>query len=292
MSLRGSLHRPAGLPWKVGNSLLSASPLPVLMGIVNTTPDSFFDGGKHDSPEAAYAHALRLLDEGALILDIGGESTRPGSSPVDAATEIARVLPVVKALQGELSRRAFYISIDTVKAEVALECMKAGAHIVNDISALDFDPLMAQTVRDTEASIVLNHMQGSPLTMQLSPSYEDVLSEVKASLKSKVRQLEELGVDPLRICLDPGICFGKRLSDNLELVAGVDEMLPLGYPVLMGMSRKSFIGRTPGLENSDRLVPSLISAAVASLGGASVIRVHDVKATREALLMLEALLPC
>lgn len=292
MSLQGNLQMQTGLPWKVGDALLAPDPVPLLMGIVNITPDSFFDGGKHNTPDAAYAHAVRLLDEGATILDIGGESTRPGALPVSTAAEMARVLPVIERLQSELSRRNFFISVDTVKADVARAAMAAGAHIVNDVSALTMDPDMPQVVRETGASVVLNHMKGEPRTMQQNPYYTHVVAEVRQYLAARVQELLELGIDPERICLDPGIGFGKRYTDNVKLITAVDELLPMGYPVLMAMSRKSYMGQVPGLEKSDRLVPSVVSAVVTALGGASVLRVHDVAATREALLMLKALVSC
>lgn len=292
MSLRSYLQPQCGHSWKVGNDLLAPLPVPLLMGIVNATPDSFFDGGRHPTPVSAVEHALQLFEDGAVILDIGGESSRPGAQPVSADEEIARIVPVIQALHRETSRNAFYISVDTVKASVARAAMDAGAHIVNDISALTADADMAAVVLETEASVVLNHMKGEPRTMQENPYYANVVAEVRQYLASRVQELLNKGMDPLRICLDPGIGFGKRPEDNLKLIAGVDDFLPLGFPVLMGMSRKSYIGRTPGLETSDRLVPSVISAAFAALGGASVIRVHDVRATREAFLMLKALVAC
>lgn len=292
MSLRSYLQPQCGHSWKVGNDLLAPLPVPLLMGIVNATPDSFFDGGQHPTPATAFEHALQLFDDGAVILDIGGESSRPGAQPVSADEEIARIVPVIQALHRETSRNAFYISVDTVKASVARAAMDAGAHIVNDISALTADADMAAVVLETEASVVLNHMKGEPRTMQENPYYANVVAEVRQYLASRVQELLNKGMDPLRICLDPGIGFGKRPEDNLKLIAGVDDFLPLGFPILMGMSRKSYIGRTPGLETSDRLVPSVISAAFAALGGASVIRVHDVRATREAFLMLKALVAC
>lgn len=292
MSLSSVLRPQQGIPWKVGDDMLAPAPVPLLMGIVNTTPDSFFDGGLHNAPDAAYEHAIRLLDEGALILDVGGESTRPGSFSVSTEEEIARILPVVKRLQVELSRRNFYISVDTVKSEVARAALAAGAHIVNDISALTQDPSMAGLVRSCNASVVLNHMKGEPHTMQENPYYNHVVAEVRQYLASRVQVLLDMGVEAERICLDPGIGFGKRPTDNLKLIASVDDFLPMGYPILMGMSRKSYIGRIPGLENSNRLVPSVVSGVFAAFGGASVLRVHDVAATNEALLMMKALAAC
>ena len=292
MSLHGYLQPCTGHPWKIGDAMLEPVPIPLLMGIVNTTPDSFFDGGQHNAPDAAFEHALRLLDEGATILDIGGESTRPGAAPVSAEEELSRVLPVVKRLGSELSRRRFFISIDTQKAAVAAPCLAAGTHIVNDVSALGFDADMAALVRDSGASVVLNHMRGEPRTMQNNPVYTHVVAEVRQYLAARIHYLMEMGIDPAKICIDPGVCFGKSTEDNLRLIGGVDDMASLGFPVLMGMSRKSYIGRTAGLEQSDRLIPSVVSAVMAMFGGATVLRVHDIKETREGLTMAKALTLC
>ena len=251
------------------------------MGIVNVTPDSFFDGGKHNTPEAAYEHAISLVEQGAVILDIGGESSRPGSAPVSVQEELDRVCPVVEALaqtatiSEDLDNpgfRKFYISVDTVKAKVAEECMKLGAHIINDISACMMDPKMIETVASTKASVVLNHMRGNFGTMQQDfKPYTNVVQEVQG------------------ICIDPGIGFGKTVQDNIDLMKSVDVMLKDGYPVLIGTSRKSYIGKMPGLETSDRLIPTVTADIIAALGGASVIRVHDVREAKESLLYLEAL---
>lgn len=292
MSLHGYLQPCTGHPWKIGDAMLEPVPIPLLMGIVNTTPDSFFDGGHHNAPDAAFEHALRLLDEGATILDIGGESTRPGAAPVSAEEELSRVLPVVKRLSSELSRRSFFISIDTLKAAVAAPCLAAGAHIVNDVSALEYDSGMAALVRDSGASVVLNHMRGEPRTMQNNPIYTHVVAEVRQYLAARIQHLMDMGIDPAKICIDPGVGFGKSTADNHRLIGGVDDMASLGFPVLMGMSRKSYIGRTVGLEQSDRLIPSVVSAVLTMFGGATVLRVHDVKETREGLLMAKALTLC
>lgn len=292
MSLSSVIRPLQGIPWKVGGTMLAPTPMPILMGIVNVTPDSFFDGGLHNAPDAACEHAMRLLDEGALILDVGGESTRPGSRSVSTSEEIARILPVIKRLQVELSRRTFYISIDTLKSEVAKVALSAGAHIINDVSALTFDPKMAELVRSSGASVVLSHMKGEPNTMQENPYYANVVGEIRQYLAARVQVLLDLGVDPECICLDPGIGFGKRLVDNLKLIMSVDDFLPLGLPVMMGMSRKSYIGMVDGLETTDRLVPGVVSGVFAAMGGASVLRVHDVAATRDALFMLKALVSC
>ncbi len=276
-------------PWKIGGSLVSGLPVTSVMGIVNVTPDSFFDGGKHNTLDAAYEHALKLLDEGAQIIDIGGESSRPGATHVSASEEIERVVPLVKRLVPLLSWRNFWISVDTVKSEVARESMKAGAHIVNDISALEFDPNMARTIAETSASSVLNHMRGNFGTMQQDfAPYSDVVSEVKASLLAAAQKLTSLGVEEETICLDPGIGFGKDLQNNLDLIANVEAFVETGFPVLYGMSRKSYIGKIPGLEASDRLIPTVVSGILTALSGATVIRVHDVREAVESLRLLGA----
>lgn len=276
-------------PWTVKDSIIAGSPVAAVMGIVNVTPDSFFDGGKHNTLDAAYEHALKLLDEGAEILDIGGESSRPGAAAVSAEEEIDRVVPLVKKLVPLLSTRKFWISIDTIKSEVALESMKAGAHIINDISALSHDPNMANTIADTEAASVLNHMRGNFGTMQQDYApYQDVVADVERELLFAAQKLIDLGVDEKTICLDPGIGFGKDLQNNLDLIAGVETFVQTGFPVLYGMSRKSYIGKISGLEKSDRLIPTVISGIFTALSGATVIRVHDVKEAVESLQLLKA----
>ena len=276
-------------PWTVKDSIIAGSPVAAVMGIVTVTPDSFFDGGKHNTLDAAYEHALKLLDEGAEILDIGGESSRPGAAAVSAEEEIDRVVPLVKKLVPLLSTRKFWISIDTIKSEVALESMKAGAHIINDISALSHDPNMAKTIADTEAASVLNHMRGNFGTMQQDYApYQDVVADVERELLFAAQKLIDLGVDEKTICLDPGIGFGKDLQNNLDLIAGVETFVQTGFPVLYGMSRKSYIGKISGLEKSDRLIPTVISGIFTALSGATVIRVHDVKEAVESLQLLKA----
>jgi dihydropteroate synthase len=291
------LDHSRSLPWKIGNKVLPCK-TPLIMGIVNVTPDSFFDGGKHNKPDAAYEHALMLLEQGAEILDIGGESSRPGSAPVSLQEELDRVCPVVERL-AKLAKsgyssggkpREFYISVDTVKAKVAAETMKLGAHIINDISACAMDPNMLQTVADTKAAVVLNHIRGNFGTMQQDfKPYTNVVQEVREELLSQVKKLLDLGVERKKICIDPGIGFGKTAQDNIDLMKSTEEFLKDGYPVLIGTSRKSYIGKMPGLETSDRLIPTVTAGIVAVLGGASCIRVHDVKEAKESLLYLEAL---
>lgn len=260
------------------------------MGIVNVTPDSFFDGGQHNTLDTAFDHSRKLLEEGAVILDIGGESSRPGSTPVPVQEELDRVCPLVERLVPFAKEMGFYISVDTVKSQVAFEAMHLGAHIINDISALTMDPKMAQTVADTKASVVLNHIRGNFGTMQQDfKPYENVVKEVHDELMDQVLKLLALGVEPQKICLDPGIGFGKTAQDNIDLMKSVEDFLDEGYPVLIGTSRKSYIGKMKGLENSDRLIPTVTAGIVAALGGASCIRVHDVKEARESMLYLEAM---
>jgi dihydropteroate synthase len=297
--LKDYLDSNRALPWKIGSDLIPTESMPLVMGIVNVTPDSFFDGGKHDTPDAAYEHAVSLLRQGATILDIGGESSRPGSEPVSEQEELDRVCPVVEAL-AQLSNisedldnpgnRKFYISVDTVKAKVARESMRLGAHIINDISACAMDPKMLSTVAETGASVVLNHMRGSFGKMQQDfKPYANVVQEVREELLAQVDKLVALGVEKSKICIDPGIGFGKTAQDNIELMKSVDAFLNDGYPVLIGTSRTSYIGKMPGLENSDRLIPTVTAGIVAALGGASIIRVHDVREAKESILYLEAL---
>ena len=297
--LKECLDNNRALAWKIGNDLVPAESMPLVMGIVNVTPDSFFDGGRYADPDAAFEHAVALLQQGADILDIGGESSRPGSTPVSEQEEMDRVCPVVEAFS-QLStisedlnnpgNRKFYISVDTTKSKVAAECMRLGAHIINDISACTMDPDMPETVAKTGASVVLNHMRGSFGNMQQDfKPYTDVVHEVLDELVTQAGKLVTLGVEKEKICIDPGIGFGKSVQDNIDLMKSVEEFLGTGYPVLVGTSRKSYIGKMHKLENSDRLIPTVTAGIVAALGGASVIRVHDVREAKESILYLEAL---
>ena len=280
-------------PWKIGSEVLPCKPTPVIMGIVNVTADSFFDGGQHSTVDAAFRHSIKLLDEGALILDIGGESSRPGSTPVPVQQEMDRVCPLVERLVDyakENPGRRFYLSVDTVKSKVAAQAMSLGAHIINDISALTMDPDMAQTVADTGASVVLNHIRGNFGTMQQDfEPYVNVVKEVHDELMNQVLKLQALKVDPQKICIDPGIGFGKTAKDNVVLMKSIEDFLDEGYPILIGTSRKSYFSKIKGLENSDRLSPTVTAGVVAALGGASCLRVHDVKEAHESMLYLEAM---
>jgi dihydropteroate synthase len=252
---------------------------PLIAGIVNVTPDSFSDGGHFLRWEKAVEHGLRLLDEGADLLDVGGESTRPGSHGVDAADELERVRPVIAALAGETDA---VLSIDTRKPEVAAAALEAGASWVNDVSAAR-TPGMLDLVASTGAGICLMHMAGEPRTMQRDPHYDDVVTEVRDFLGERARAAEEAGVPPSRIWIDPGIGFGKTLEHNLELMAGLDRLLALGYPLLLGASRKRFIAEISPGEVGERVGGSLAAVAAAETLRPIVVRVHDVRATRQFL---------
>jgi dihydropteroate synthase len=257
-----------------------------LMGVVNVTPDSFSDGGLYLDPEAAIAHGRELAADGAAILDVGGESTRPGAAPVGAEEELRRVEPVVAGLVGAGAA----ISVDTSKAEVAEAAIEAGASIVNDVTALRGDPEMAALVADRGAGVVLMHMAGDPRTMQVNPEYDDVVAEVRDFLAARLAAAVAAGIDESRIWLDPGIGFGKTDRHNFELLRGLGELATLGRPLLVGTSRKSFIGRADGSEADDRLGGTIATSVLAAAGGAAVLRVHDVREMAEALNMASAVL--
>jgi dihydropteroate synthase len=256
-----------------------------IMGIVNVTPDSFSDGGAFLDPGDAAAHAQRLINEGADILDIGGESTRPGAEAVEAPQEIDRVVPVISAVVGV----GTVISIDTSKAVVASAALSAGATIVNDVTALG-DPDMAGVVAERGAGLVLMHMLGTPRTMQENPTYEDVVDDIKAFLAGRIERAVDAGVPEEKIWIDPGIGFGKTVEHNLELLRRLGEFRELGRPILVGTSRKSFIGKLTGAEVGDRLGGTLATDVLAYANGAEIIRVHDVAPAREALITAQAIL--
>ena len=288
MNLKTILKKTKPTQFRVGETLYSASPVPSIMGIVNVTPDSFFDGGKYNSTEAAFEHAIKLVEEGAAIIDVGGESSRPGSSSVSEEEELERVLPIIEKLALFKKDLHFSISIDTVKSKVAYKAMEAGADIINDISALSMDSAMAQVILETKASCILNHMRGNFGTMQQDfKSYSNVVQEVQNELRISAKKLIDLGVPQDKICLDPGIGFGKSLQDNLELIASASDFSEMEFPILWGLSRKSYIGKIPALETSDRLIPSVVSAFITALGGATIVRVHDVASTFESFKLLE-----
>jgi dihydropteroate synthase len=257
-----------------------------VMGVVNVTPDSFSDGGLFLDRKAALEHARELERQGAAILDIGGESTRPGASPVPEEEELRRVVPVIEALSQGGSRAQ--ISVDTSKPAVARAALQAGATLVNDVTAFRGDPEMAELVAGGGADCCLMHMLGEPRTMQEDPRYEDVVSEVAAFLEGRMEFAIAHGVPEERIMLDPGIGFGKTLTHNLELLGRLDEVVALGRPVVIGTSRKSFLGRLTGRDIGDRVPATIATNVIAYLAGAQVFRVHDVAAVHDALAVVAA----
>jgi len=254
-------------------------PRPCVMGVLNVTPDSFSDGGRFVDPRAAIDHGRRLTSEGAALVDVGGESTRPGASQVSAEEELARIEPVLEGLRG------LPISVDTSKAVVARRALELGAELVNDVTALRGDPDMAEVVAGGDAFVCLMHMQGEPRTMQVAPRYDDVVSDVLAFLEERVAFAVENGVAEERICVDPGIGFGKTADQNLELLRRLDALRALGRPVLVGVSRKSSLGRVLGDSGATTgsLAASIAAAVAAFERGAWMIRAHDVRETVEAL---------
>ena len=258
---------------------------PVVMGVLNVTPDSFSDGGRFVAVEAAVAHGLKLVEEGAAILDIGGESTRPGAAPVSIDEERRRVVPVVERLR-EASVQAV-ISVDTSKPEVMRAAVAAGAGLINDVRSLA-EPGALEAVADSGCAVCLMHMQGDPRTMQRAPSYVDVVKEVKAFLLERVQRCLAAGVAPERIAIDPGFGFGKTLEHNLELLRHLGELSAEGWPVLVGLSRKSIAGTLTGRGAGERVHGSVALAVLAALSGARIVRAHDVAATVDALKIVAA----
>ena len=254
-------------------ALAERFPRPAVMGVVNVTPDSFSDGGVHFDPAVAASAARRMVDEGAAIADIGGESTRPGSEGVSVEEELRRVVPVLERLEG------IPVSIDTAKAEVARRALELGAELVNDVTALRGDPEMADVVAASGAYLCLMHMQGEPRTMQANPTYEDVVADVAAFLEERLRFAVDSGIDEELVCLDPGIGFGKTVEQNFELVRRLSELTALGRPVLVGFSRKSSLGRILGDRGATTgpLSASVAAAVTAYERGATILRVHDVR---------------
>jgi len=259
----------------------------LIMGVVNATPDSFYDGGQHATADDAIAHGLRLMSEGADIIDIGGESSRPRANPVSEEEELRRVIPVLEALAGKVS---IPLSIDTVKPSVAREALRAGASIINDIAANREDDAMWRLVADSGAAYVVVHMQGTPETMQVRPAYDNVVSEVGCFFEERLNRLTACGVNHEQVALDVGIGFGKTLEHNLQLMAELRRFTKWDRPLLLGASRKSFLSRAVGGAVEDRLPPSLACACWAAQNGAGIIRCHDVAATRRAVRMTEAVM--
>jgi dihydropteroate synthase len=257
-----------------------------IMGILNTTPDSFSDGGRHFSFQAAVKQAEAMIAEGVDIIDIGGESTRPFADPVPVEEELRRVLPVIREIR---KNHATEISIDTTKAVVADEALAAGANIINDISALGKEKEMLALVQKTSVPVILMHMQGTPETMQINPHYDDVVEEILKFFRQKIALLEENGVNPARLIIDPGIGFGKTRQHNLTIIKHLERFSELGLPVLLGHSRKRFLGDITGLEVSRRDLPTAVVSALAADKKVAIMRVHDVASTRQALQMAQAI---
>jgi len=282
-------HRPEDIPKELqlapGRQLTLTRPL--VMGILNCTPDSFSDGGLHATPEMAVEHALKMEEQGADIIDVGGESTRPGAQPVEEDEEMQRVIPVIQRLRDLTD---ITISIDTYKAKVADAALKAGADIVNDVSALRFDTNLMGVVIEHKAPIILMHMQGTPRDMQNDPHYEDCVTEICVFFERRIKLAVGHGVDRSKILLDPGLGFGKRVRDNLEILARFNEFTQFKVPVIVAASRKGFIGHvhSSDIPAEERLGGSLAAAMMGIVGGASIVRAHDVKETVEALKVLQA----
>lgn len=258
---------------------ISNSSIPLIMGVINCTPDSFYAGGRDSTLSGALQTAKRMIGEGADILDVGGESSRPGSSYIDAEEEQKRVLPLIQAIR-RISNMP--VSVDTRKAEVAEEALNAGADIINDISALEDDKRMAGLAAERQVPVVLMHKKGDPLTMQKGPFYDDVIREIYGYLRERAEAAVESGIDAKKIILDPGIGFGKRIEDNLEIVRSLDLLVRLGYPLLVGASRKSFIGSLLGppgapLSAEERLIGTVTVHIFSLMRGAKILRVHDVR---------------
>jgi dihydropteroate synthase len=258
-------------------------PGPLVMGIVNVTPDSFSDGGKFLSASAAIDHAHQLIEEGANILDIGGESTRPGAQPIGVDEELRRVLPIIEALRGA----KVPISIDTMKPKVMAAAIQAGASMVNDVNALRTDEAL-EICASSDVGVCLMHMQGAPRTMQLEPTYVDVVAEVKSFLVDRAQACERAGIGRDRIVIDPGFGFGKNREHNLTLLRRLKEFRETGYALLAGLSRKSVLGKITGQEVVSRVPASVAAALIAVQNGAQIVRVHDVRATKDALAILQA----
>lgn len=258
-----------------------------IMGILNITHNSFYDGGKHLDFDDALNHALKMIEEGADILDIGGESTRPGSCRITSEEELNKILPVIKALSGKID---IPISCDTYKAEVAVEAIKAGVSIINDISGFSFDKELLNVLKDTGCGYVLMHMQKNPTDMQVNPFYTDVIREISEFFETKLNFISKKGIDLKKVVLDPGIGFGKRLEDNLKIIKSLDKFQKFNRPLLIGTSRKSFIGNiSNSLPVEKRLEGSLASAVISYTQGARIFRTHDVEETKNALKVTEAI---
>jgi dihydropteroate synthase len=277
LSAKGKQGPPPGAPRRIvwGRRSLELGPRALVMGVINCTPDSFYPGSRADSVEQAVRRAVEMAAAGADILDIGGESSRPGSEPVPEAEELERVIPVIETLRARID---VPVSIDTRRSEVAAQALDAGADLVNDISALRGDPSLAALVAERRVPVVLMHMRGEPRTMQESPYYRDTVAEILEELRAAVGRAEKAGIPRDLVIVDPGIGFGKRLEDNLRLLRHLGELRVLGCPVMIGLSRKAFIGAILDVPVEERLLGTVVANTIAVLNGADIVRVHDVPA--------------
>lgn len=257
------------------------------MGILNVTQDSFSDGGKFDTPEQAATHAIKMIEDGADIIDIGGESTRPGAEPVSLEEELTRTIPVIEAIRKQSD---CVISIDTYKSKVASAALNAGANLVNDISGLTFDVGIAPLVAEKNVPVILMHIKGTPRDMQKEPHYEDLMGEIKDFFTAQIVKAKKAGISNTNIILDPGIGFGKRLEDNFELIRELKQICAMGYPVLIGPSRKSFIGTALNLPVTERLEGTLASITAGVMNGARIVRVHDVVSVLRTVTITEKIM--
>jgi dihydropteroate synthase len=274
--------------WQIGDRAVDLSQRSIIMGVLNVTPDSFSDGGEFFTSEKAVAHGIRMATDGAQIIDVGGESTRPGAEPISASEELARVRPVIAKLREKIPA---LISIDTTKAAVARGALEAGASIINDVTGGRADPEMMQLAAEKKAAFIVMHMQGTPQTMQANPHYDDVVTEVTDFFRQQYARALECGIDSMAIAFDPGIGFGKTVEHNLELLANLPRLRVHDRPIVVGVSRKSSLGQMIGsTEMSDRLAPTIAFTALLRERGANVLRVHDVKENAAALRVTERLL--
>jgi dihydropteroate synthase len=274
--------------WRIGGRSVDLSRHALIMGVLNVTPDSFSDGGEFFTPEKAIGHGLQMAAEGAEIIDVGGESTRPGAEPVSAEEELARVRPVIARLREKVSA---FISIDTAKAAVAREALEAGATIINDVTGGRADPKMMQLAAEKNAAFIIMHMKGTPQTMQTNPHYDDIVPEVADFFRQQYARALECGIDSMAIAFDPGIGFGKNVEHNLELLANLPRLRVHDRPIVVGVSRKSSLGKMIGsAEMNDRLAPTIALTALLRERGANILRVHDIKENAAALRVTEKLL--
>ena len=268
-------------------SWLKHQPHTLIMGILNVTPDSFSDGGKFKSHDQAIGHAVKMIKEGANIIDIGGESTRPGAKAVQLEEELMRIIPIIEAIR---LKSDCLISIDTYKSKVAEAALDAGADMVNDISGLTFDHNMASLVAERNVPVIIMHIKGKPRDMQKNPNYDNLIKEIKVFFELQIAIAKRAGIDSGNIILDPGIGFGKRLEDNFEIIRELGQISTMGYPVLLGPSRKSFIGLTLDLPIEERMEGTLASITAGVINGARIVRVHDIRATRRTLTVTEKIM--